>query len=258
MRILGGIIGALVGWCFGRSFGAIVGWVVGSLWGAAAERQQRLERQSGIRANTARIFCETAAAVLGKMAKADGRVTQDEIRVVESAFARFGFSGAARDIAVRAFNRAKDDSKSIYEYAERFASTVLNPEVRVLFYAFLWDLACADGKLTPGEDAILKRIPISLGVPVGYYDIFRRECLRAKSAGAPTREDELADAYRQLGVAPGASDAEVKKAYRQMAKKYHPDSLRANGLPDEMLKKATERMSKINAAWARIKEARKL
>ena len=49
---------------------------------------------------------------------------------------------------------------------------------------------------------------------------------------------------------------ELKRKYRELAKKNHPDALRAQGLPKEMIGKATERMSRINAAWATIREAR--
>ena len=80
----------------------------------------------------------------------------------------------------------------------------------------------------------------------------------SRSRKPSSRNERLVDAYRQLGVAPSASDAEVKKAYHRMAKKYHPDTLRAQGLSEAMVGKATERMSKINAAWAAIREKRRI
>lgn len=70
--------------------------------------------------------------------------------------------------------------------------------------------------------------------------------------------DDMADAYSQLGVSPSASDDEIKKAYRALAKRYHPDTLKAQGLPDETVARANERMSKINAAWSAVRKERGL
>ncbi len=70
--------------------------------------------------------------------------------------------------------------------------------------------------------------------------------------------ETLANAYATLEVAPSASDDEVKRAYRRKAKKYHPDALRAQGLSEGGMKKATNVMARVNAAWTAIKEARHL
>ena len=63
------------------------------------------------------------------------------------------------------------------------------------------------------------------------------------------RDDPLAEAYRTLGVNPSASNEEVKRAYHVLAKKYHPDVLRASGASEREVSEATEKMSRINAAW---------
>jgi DnaJ like chaperone protein len=78
----------------------------------------------------------------------------------------------------------------------------------------------------------------------------------APPGGAPKRRDPHAAAYAKLGTKPGATEAELRAAYRAMAKKYHPDTLRSGGMRGESLKRATERMSEINAAWAEIKASR--
>ena len=68
--------------------------------------------------------------------------------------------------------------------------------------------------------------------------------------------DPLADAYAVLGAKPTDDVESLRRRYRELAKKNHPDAMRAQGLPEEMVGKATERMSRINAAWEAIKEAR--
>lgn len=74
----------------------------------------------------------------------------------------------------------------------------------------------------------------------------------------PSVASRLEEAYRLLGVSPRAGNAEVRQAYLRMAKKYHPDALRAQGLSEGMVGKATERMSRINAAWTLIREKRNI
>ncbi len=80
---------------------------------------------------------------------------------------------------------------------------------------------------------------------------------RGQSPGEWT-SDGVAQAYRILGVAPTASNDAVKNAYRKKAKIYHPDSLRAQGLSDDLIAKATDQMARVNAAWEEIKSARGL
>ena len=226
--------------------------------GAYAYRYSNVSAQK-----RAMIFCASAAAMLAKLAKADGHVTSSEISSVEAAFSRLGFDADARAYAVNVFRRAKDDSHTIFEYAAEFSAAVDSVEVRELFYELLWDLACSDGNVSYNELSILRRIPFTLGIRADWFDIFFRERLGASSHGGRSRarapeppRDALAEAYAVLGVSPSASDADVKKAYRELAKKNHPDLLRAQGLPEEMIGKATEKMGRINEAWSVVRERR--
>ena len=286
MGWVGALLGAFVG---GRGGGGPLGVIIGAVIGhllqgaaeksASAENTERVRRRSysGSRASAgdseqrSAVFCTAAAAMLAKMAKADGRVSEAEIASVENAFSRLGFAAGTRRIAVEAFRRAKDDGHSIYEYANEFASVVMSLEVRELFYGMLWDLACVDGEISSEEDIILRAITVYLGIPPAWYAIYARERIdngsarrnyarggRSESRGrrAEPSRDALAEAYATLGVSPTVKDDEVKKAYREKAKRYHPDTLRAQGLPDEMVDKATEQMARVNDAWAEIRRAR--
>ena len=79
-----------------------------------------------------------------------------------------------------------------------------------------------------------------------------------KKAPEPPVADTPSDPYEVLGCQPGASDDEVSRAYREKAKRLHPDTLRAQGLPDEIIAAANEQMSRVNAAWSAIRRQRRL
>ena len=256
-------IGGYIGSLFGGPLGAILGAVLGhKVENAASGENRRARVSSGYAgmsaADRSRVFCASAAAMLAKMSKADGVVTRSEIAGVENAFRRLGFTPAARQYAIEVFRRAKDDAHTIYEYAREFATAVDSVEVRELFYEILWDIACADGSVSPAELLILQRIPRALGIRIDWYAYFASQRLGSRSGGPSASRDPLADAYSVLGASANDSTDELKRKYRELAKRNHPDALRAQGLPEEMVGKATERMSRINEAWAAIKEARGL
>lgn len=263
-------IGAWVGSCFGGSLGAILGAALGhqvekkiggsNSLGTPSSQNPYGEDGPSAKARSM-VFCASAAAMLAKLAKADGRVTSDEIKSVERAFERLNFQSSARAYAVDVFRRAKDDNHSIYEYASEFASAIDSVDVRELFYGLLWDLAFSDGAAGEVELSILRQITGSLKVRFDWFGYYYRSHVgggeRSGCGGAARAEDTLLAAYRILNVPPSATDEEVKNAYRDLAKKNHPDLLRAQGLPEEMVGQATERMKRINDAWQTIRDARK-
>ena len=252
-------IGGYIGSLFGGPLGAILGAVLGhKVEGAAFGQKHRhgVSYSSMSSRNRANLFCASAAAMLAKMAKADGHVSRTEIASVENAFRRLGFTPAARRYAIDVFRKAKDDRHTIYEYAQEFAAAVDSVEVRELFYEILWDIAGSDGEISRNELLILQRIPRALGIRLDWYAYFASQRLGERSSGRSTSRDPLKDAYAVLGANASDSTDELKRKYRELAKKNHPDALRAQGLPEEMVGKATERMSRINEAWAVIKEAR--
>ena len=257
--LIGSYVGgsALGGGPLFRLLGAIAGAVLGSRVEDSVRGRRRVSsgRAMGSR-NRSMVFCASVAAMLAKMAKADGVVSRHEIAGVENAFRRLGFTTEARRYAIDVFRRAKDDPHTIYDYARDFAMAVDSVEVRELFYEILWDVACADGEISRAELQILQRIPRALGIRLEWYAYFASQRMGGQSAGRSAPRDSLADAYAVLGADANDSADELKRKYRELAKKNHPDALRAQGLPEEMVGKATERMSRINAAWTLIREAR--
>ncbi len=287
MSWIGGVVGYMLGARFG-ALGGIIGAVIGSGVGdyikgkaneAAAQKQMEEENRrrmrnqsagrdaaSGPRASTSRtslerelVFLSAVGAMLAKLSKADGHVDETEIAAGEEAFVRLGLTPEKREICIKAFRAAKSDSHSIFDYASSFADVTPALTMRELLYDILWDVACADGVLAPEERRILEMIVTYLRIRPSLYSeqYFNRVGTRSRSdAGRSRASAAKTDPYEVLGCSPRASEDELRRAYRALAKKHHPDLLRAQGLPEEMIERATEKMARINAAWDEIRSAR--
>ena len=269
MSWFGGAIGYALGSRFG-ALGGIIGAVLGSgiadFLGTKAEEaatQRRMEQDARARMRsraTSRhgspterevVFLTAVGAMLAKLSKADGHVDETEIEAGEHAFVRLGLTPENREMCIRAFRAAKMDTHSIFEYAEAFTAVARAVAIRELMYDILWDVACADGVVTAEERQILELIVTPLRIRPS---LFAEQQSRRIHARRPT--PSAPDPYAVLGCSASATDDELRRAYRSRAKKYHPDLLRAQGLPPEMIARANEQMVRINAAWDEIKRAR--
>ena len=85
---------------------------------------------------------------------------------------------------------------------------------------------------------------------------FRRRARGGGAADAPRPDGEVARAYETLGLGPGATKAQAKRAYRKLAKECHPDAMRARGAGEREIQEATDRMARLNAAWNLICSSR--
>jgi DnaJ like chaperone protein len=185
-------------------------------------------------------FTIAVIALGAKLAKADGRVTRDEV----SAF-REVFTIAPEDEAEAAhvFNLARQDVAGFDAYARQVAR-MFGPGDRVLtdLVEGLVHVAVADGNLHPEEDGYLREVAAILGVADA---ALRCMVARAVPDGDP-------DPYAVLGVTPDAAPEAIRAAWRQAVRDNHPDQLIARGLPDEAVRLAEKRLVAVNRAWEEL------
>lgn len=250
------LIGAFIGFLFGR----LQGLVVGAALGYALNWYLQTRVIGSLRVVQSQLI-DATFSIMGALCKADRVVTRDEIRVAENTFDRLHLSAEQREAARAAFNRGKAPAFDLDAAVDAFAGIARGrgPLVQIFLQVQLMAVA-ADGNVHPAEHQMLVRIARRLGLTE--RDVMQLEALlRAASAGpsasgAPPPRRRLDDAYAALGIAPGASDAEIKRAYRRLVSQNHPDKLASRGLPESMREIAEERTRKINAAYDLIKEAR--
>ncbi|MGD8689424.1 MAG: co-chaperone DjlA [Gammaproteobacteria bacterium] len=261
MNWWGKVIGGGLGWAVGGPIGAMLGAVIGHNFDRGTSRSGGWTEALGADAEQIQtVFFTTSFSVMGHIAKADGRVSEDEIRAARSVMAHMNLNQAQKEAAIRLFGEGKRPGFALDQVMDQFCQVIgRRRELIAMFIEIQIHAALADGRINPAERRILNHIARRIGV--SEFELRQIENLiRARtgraSTGAATRPDGLAEAYRVLGVSKSASDDEVKKAYRRLMSRHHPDKLVAKGLPEEMMEMAENKTVEIRAAYDAIKEAR--
>ncbi len=258
-KLLGGAIGFAVGGPLGALLGAALGHNVDA--NLSAGSRARLNAGDQERVQTA--FFTATFSIMGHLAKADGRVTRDEIVLAEQVMTQMQLNADQRETAINLFNEGKADGFPLDEVLEQFRIECHRRINLVqMFLEIMISTALADGKLDHTEERLLYYIGDRLGFPRPWFErlvaMVRGQQHFEGGDGEIPAGASLKDAYDVLGVSAKASDAEVKKAYRRMMNQHHPDKLVAKGLPEEMMKLATEKTQEIKKAYELIKVERGL
>ncbi|HET9484503.1 MAG TPA: co-chaperone DjlA [Xanthomonadales bacterium] len=257
MKIWGKLVGAVLGWVlFRHPIGAALGFALGHAWD---EGWLRPTLAPPVAAGD---FVEPLFALAGAIAKANGRVSEAEIGATERLMQRMGLDPAQRSVAIASFNRGKLEGFDVDAAAESMrAWCVRRADQRLIVLEVLAEIGAADGALAPAAEAQLARVARALGVPrLALEWVLQRWRRRADSGGhGPARPPPRAvgpDPYTVLGIERSASDAEVRRAYRRLMGKHHPDKLQSRGASPEMLRVAEGRAREINAAYEQLRSQR--
>jgi len=252
----GKVIGGTLGMMLGGPIGALLGASLGHQFDARP-RQAGFSAGAGDQERVQAAFFTATFAVMGHIAKADGRVTRDEISLAKQLMDNLQLDGAQRKLAQALFNEGKQAGFDLDAVLEQFRRECHRRSTLVqMFVEIQIQAALADGRIDPEENDVLQRMAPALGIGLGDLE---RLIGQIRGAGAfHDRGDRvsLGDAYRILGVAENTPLPQVRKAYRRLLSQHHPDKLVSKGLPEEMVKLANEKTHEIRAAWEKIREAR--
>ncbi|NOZ36483.1 MAG: co-chaperone DjlA [Gammaproteobacteria bacterium] len=265
--------GKLIGGAFGFMLGGPLGAVLGTALGHQFDKGLNLAKMNGgiggdifagvgDRERVQTAFFTALFSVMGHVAKADGRVSEDEIAMARHLMQQMALGEAQRKLAIELFNKGKQADFDLDGVILQFRQECHRRRTLMqMFMETLLHAAYADDVLDPAEQRLLEHISEMLGFSRMFYQQMhaRVQAQRHFHMGGETQspEKQLQEAYEMLGVSESASDAEIKKAYRRLMNQHHPDKLVSKGLPEEMIKLATEKTQKIKAAYETIKKARK-
>ena len=251
---IGGPLGAIIGYFIGRSISSDKQVESGTYEGMSGHRGPY--RNTGTQADVNAALMVLIAAVM----KADGQVKRSELDYVK----RFLLANYGEE-------RGKEMLKVLQKLVEQDIRVDLvcqqikvNTDYNTRYHMvdFLFGLGGADGEFDQSEINMLRLISQYLGISQSdYTSIYERHVGysgysdRSRQSGGTGRSSSYSkDPYRVLGLDSNATDDEVRKAYRKMAMKYHPD--RVAGMSEEMQRNAAEQMKEINQAYDEIKQRR--
>jgi DnaJ like chaperone protein len=250
---------------FGKTIGAALGMAIagpwGSLIGAVLGHQLdhgSAESRTGGGPRAQQRFFATTFEVMGHVAKVDGRVSEEEIEIARRIMQAMHLGPDQMQQAIGYFSEGKDADYPLEQRLAELAGSIgRRRELARAFVEIQLQAAVGAGEIAPSKRELLWIIAQAFGFDrselAGIESRLRAE---RQSPRAGQRQLDLGEAYRTLGVAAGASDKDVKTAYRRLMNQHHPDKLVSKGLPEAMIAVAEERTQQIRAAYERIRTER--
>ncbi|WP_163832398.1 co-chaperone DjlA [Spartinivicinus ruber] len=273
-RWVGLFIALLVGWRYGGWLGALM--LGGLVWvfsrqtnwqvlqgGKQGSTEGSATYQQGHSQQVQTAFFKATFLVMGKLAKADGRVSEREIQQASSIMANMRLSQEQRKAAIALFNQGKNaDSQAVQQALAEFAYQLKgNHSLLDMFIELQLQAAYSDGVITTSEWQVLEEAAAVLKISPLKLKLIHQRFLAQQQFYQRRNKNSLGkrvdNAYAVMGVSPTADDKTLKKAYRRLMSQHHPDKLLAKGLPGEMVQLAKEKTQEIQMAYDLIKNHRK-
>ncbi|MBN2653113.1 MAG: co-chaperone DjlA [Spirochaetales bacterium] len=268
MAVLGKIIGGVLGFFLGGPLGAILGATAGHY--VADDKKTRKKFFTNIGGNRSEVvFFSGLFSLIGKVASADGSISQQEVAVINQFIDRnFRLDPVRKNYAMAIVHQAARSHESAEDIAMQLRAELSSkPQVRELLIDILVAVAAADGSFLSTEERMIRNICAILGFADSFYFSVKERYVNAdgssrqqqyrQSHASSTSSLSEQQAYKILACEKGCSDEELKKAYRKLVKKYHPDALSSQGVSDDFREVAKRRYLEIQEAFDLLTARRK-
>jgi DnaJ like chaperone protein len=250
----GRIVGFFIGWALAGPAGALFGVLLGNLID-----RKHLRRHYYSQAEHKYIqetYFRATFQVMGHVAKSDGRVTENEIRAARTVMDRMRLTKAQRQRAISYFRAGKAASFNLDRTLDELLRSCQRQKILLQMFAEIqFNAAKADGLDSAKKRQVLEIICQRLGYRPRFHHQNQNYYQQQNTHQSRQQSSTPLD-YQLLEIPVSASNSDIKRAYRRQMSRNHPDKLIAQGLPEEMIKIATNKTQKISAAYERIRQAR--
>ncbi|NHB68218.1 TerB family tellurite resistance protein [Perlabentimonas gracilis] len=223
-----------LGWAFLGPIGGIIGFALGSLFESS--------EQTVYTGQTSRnSFLVSLIVLVAEVMRADGKVVRAELEYVKQYFLK-SFGESASKEALMLLRDILKKEVPLKDVCHQVRDNMDYPS-RLQLLHLLFGISNADGILHPNEINVITNIASWIGVSTADFESIKSMFF-----------DSMESCYKVLEVSPSATNDEIKKAYRSMALKFHPDKV--GYLGEDIRKTAEEKFQKVNEAYEKIKKER--
>ena len=260
----GKIIGTLVGLATLKPAFAILGLFVGHQFDRGfAARYQSFQQQDASVGRLPDEFVRALFQAMGHLAKVDGRVSEDEIRAARSVMHRIGLGPAQVRNAISDFDTGKQAGYPLTQKMRELRRVgARRADLRILFIRLLLEVTLAKDRLNSKERGLIWTICQELDI--GRVELAQLEAMiRAqkgfrRSPAGDADATRVSTAYATLGINAAATNDEVKKAYRRLMNKNHPDKIASSNPNEAVVAEAHKRTREIRSAYEMLKARRSM
>jgi len=249
MSLIGKILGGTIGFALGGPLGAIAGAALGHAYDVGSERVSEPRIFLSNVEETQFTFFLAAFSMLAKLAKIDGRVSEEEIEAIETFMAHdLNLDLKSKRLAINIFNAAISSEQTFQAFAHQFYNHFrYQPQMLRMMIDILLRVSAADGHISDSEEKLISDAVDIFNFSNAQYNNLRAQYLQTNDTY-----------YAVLGCNRNDSMEQIKKQYRKRVFEYHPDKIASKGLPEEFTKLASDKFREIQEAYDAIKKERKI